>query len=234
MAKDRGQHHHEDLFSKITKKIEFFIVKNLKVIVISISSIIVILTAYFTIDYIIFKNEEKANKAFGRVYLVYRSILNDEEIEEEELINKLININKDFEVVIKDYPNSKASMKSAYYIGNTMYKSGRYEEAIEYYIKGHSGNSKYYVSLLSLLNEASSYEQLGQYENAVQVYEKILNIHDDKFIIPLVLFNLGQIHEKQDKLKKSNNEYSIIVSDYQWSSWKDFAEKKLLLLKNLM
>ena len=234
MAKDLGQHHHEDLFSKITKKVELFIVKNLKVIVISISSAVVILAAYFTIDYIMLKNEEKAYSTFGRVYLVYRDILNNEEIEEEELTNKLLDLNKDFEVVIKNYPKSKASMKSAYYIGNTLYKTGKYEEAVEYYKKGHSGKSKYYISLLCLLNEASSYEQLGQYEKAVQVYERILNIHDDKFIIPSVLFNLGQVYEKQDKLEKSNNEYSIIVSEYGWSRWKEFAEKKLLLVKNLM
>ena len=235
MAKDRGKTEHIDIFTKITKHIERFIVKYLKIIVISISVVVVALALYFSIDRMFSKKEEKADKAFGKVYLVYKRILsvNEEETTEEEKTEKLLDLNEDFKIVIKDYPNSKAAMKSAYFIGNTLFNSGKYVEAIEYYKKGYSKKGKsYYVSLLCLLNEASSYEQQEDYEKAEHIYKKILSDFDEEFIIPFTLYNLGQIQEKQNKFQNANNTFSTIVSDYDWSSWRQFAERKLLLIKN--
>ena len=86
--------------------------------------------------------------------------------------------------------------------------------------------------MLCLINEASSYEQLEDYEKAEIAYKRILSEFSENFIIPFTLYNLGQIYEKQDKLQNATKQYSTIVSEYEWSSWKQFAEKKLLLIKN--
>jgi tetratricopeptide (TPR) repeat protein len=235
VAKNRGKSEHIDIFTKITKKIELFIVKYLKVIVISVSVVIVALALYFSIDRIYSKKEENADKAFSKVYLVYKRLLreNEEETTEEEKTEKLLDLNEDFKIVINDYPNSKAAMKSAYFIGNTLFNSGKYEEAIEFYKKGYSNKGKtFYVSMLCLLSEASCYEQLEDYEKAEQVYEKILKDFDEEFIIPFTLYNLGQIQEKQNKFQNASDKFSTIVSEYDWSSWMQFAERKLLLIKN--
>ena len=234
MAKARHHHYPEDIFIKITKKIEHFIVKHLKVIIINISVVIIVLAAYFSVDYIFKKNEGKAQNAFDKVYLVYTDLLNKEDMPEEELNKKLIDLNEDFKIVLNNFPKSKAAVKSAYYIGNTLYKARKYEEAVKYFEQGYTINNKFYISFLCLQKEASSYEQLGEYEKAVQVYKKIENEFSDSFILPTVLFNLAQIYEKQDKLEKANDVYSKIVSSFQWSSWKGFAEKRQLLIKNFM
>ena len=235
MSKVRGKTEHIDIFSKISKHIELFIIKYLKVIVISVSVVVVALALYFSIERVYLKKEEKADNTFGKVYLVYKGIINEKEEEtgEGEIAEKLMELNEDFKIVLNDYPNSKAAMKSAYFIGNSLFNSGKYEEAIAFYKKGYSKKGrKYYISLLCLINEASSYEQLENYEKAEQVYKKILSEFSEDFIIPFTLYNLGQIHEKQNKLQNATEQYSAIVSEYDWSSWKQFAEKKLLLIKN--
>jgi tetratricopeptide (TPR) repeat protein len=235
VSKERGKTEHIDIFSKITKNIELFIVKYLKFIVITVSVVVVALALYFSIERVYANKEEKSDNAFGKVYLVYKGISNEneEETEEGEIAEKLLELNEDFKIVINDFPNTKAAMKSAYFIGNSLFNSGKYEEAIEFYKKGYSNKGKkYYISLLCLINEASSYEQLENYEKAEQTYKTILNEFSDDFITPFTLYNLGQIYEKQDKLQNATEQYSTIVSEYDWSSWKQFAEKKLLLIKN--
>ena len=235
MSKEHGKTEHIDIFSKITKQIELFIVKYLKIIVITVSVVVVGLALYFSFEKINSKKLEKSDNAFGKVYLVYKDITSEkeEETEEGETAEKLIELNEDFKIVINDYPNTKAAMKSAYFIGNSLFNTGKYEEAIEYYKKGYSNKGKkYYISLLCLINEASSYEQLENYEKAEQTYKKILDEFSDEFITPFTLYNLGQIHEKQNKLQNASEQYSTIVSEYDWSTWKQFAEKKLLLIKN--
>jgi tetratricopeptide (TPR) repeat protein len=230
----KAQHYHEDFFTKLTKKIEHFIQKHLKIIVVSISSAVVILAVYFTLDFVFSKYEKKAYSAFGKVYLVYNGLQDNQNIEEDELKKKLIELNEDFKIVLNDYPRSKAAIKSAYFIGNSLYENGNYEEAIEYFQMGYSIKSRYLTSILCLQGEASCYEQLGDYGKAIEIYEAIIKDFNDQYIVPTILYNLGQVHEKKNEPEKANERYSQIISDYQWSGWRNFAEKRVLLLKNLM
>ena len=232
MAKERVHHSTEDILYKITKKIEHFIVKYIKYIVIIISIAIVILAAYFSIDFIITKREEIAQNSFGKVYLVYRELLNEENLPDQELSERLLNLTEDFKIVIQDYPKSMAAAKSTYYIGNILYDETKFNEAIEYYKQGYSINNRTYVSLLCLQKEGSCYEQIGELDKAAQLYEKIQDEYSEKYIAPTVLFSLGQIYEKQNKMEKANVVYLQIATAYQWSSWKEFAEKRQLLIKN--
>jgi len=235
MANTEPKHHYkEDTFTKITKKLEFFLVKNLKTILISVSVAIVIIGLYFTINYLVAKKEDDANIAFGKVYLAYKDIINDKELKEDERIEKLINLNKGFNVVIKDFPNSKSASKSYYFIANSLYKEKNYIEAIDKYQKGHSLNPKFYISPYCLFGKASSYEQLEEYSKAVEIYKKIINNYKNDFVVPTAMFNLAQIYEKENKYEMSKDEYSKIISSYGWSGWKELSEKRLLLIKNFM
>ena len=84
------------------------------------------------------------------------------------------------------------------------------------------------------MGEASCYEQLEEYEKAEKVYRGIIDQFDDSYIVPLIKYNLGQLYEKQDNFEMANREYSQIVTDYEWSSWKELAEKRLLLIKSFI
>lgn len=233
MAKEK-HYIQEDVFTKITKKLEHFISQHLKTILISVSSAVVVVAVYFSVDYFITKKQQTAFGAFDKVYLVYSELINDQTLSDEEKEDKLVALTEDFQLVIDTYPDSKAAMKSAYYTGNILIDAGKYEQAAQFYQKGSVIDKKYYISFLCLLKLASSYEQLDELEKAAQIYQSIQEEYKETYIIPTVLFNLGQVLEKQDKPEKADEQYSRIVSAYQWSSWKDFAEKRQLLLKNFM
>ena len=249
MAKAAKHHEEIDTLTKITRKLERFISQHLKVVIIAIAVIIIGLGAYFSLDYIFKIHEAKANSAFGKVYLVYEDIINSEDLEDKELNEKLLGLNDEFRVILEEYPKSSAASKSAYFIGNTLYRTKRYNDAIEYYKKGYSrvvrtrglnsirvkfSGAKSYIAILCLNGAASCYEQLGEYEKAEKVYREIIEHFDDSFIIPLVKYNLGQLYEKQDNFEMAKREYTQIVTDYEWSSWKELAEKRLLLIKSFI
>jgi tetratricopeptide (TPR) repeat protein len=249
MAKATKHHEVEDTITKITKKLEKFISQNLKVMIIAIAVIVVGLAAYFSLDYIFKIKGAKANSAFGKIYLAYEDIINNKDFKDNELNEKLLGLNKEFEVVLEEYPGTSAASKSAYFIGDSLYKAKRYNDALEYFQKGYSrgigpkglhlnglkfSKSKSYIEIQCLKGEASCYEQLEEYEKAEKVYMEIIDRYSNSYIIPLVKYNLGQLYEKQDKFELAEREYTQIITNYEWSSWKDLAEKRLLLIKNFM
>jgi tetratricopeptide (TPR) repeat protein len=232
--KEKDQRTHEDIFMKITRKIEYYIIKHIKIIAISLSVLAILLAAYFTTDYVLKKSERKALSAFERVYLAYTEVNVKKGLSEKEIDAELLGLVEDFKIVIDEYRKSKAAAKSALYIGDILYRNGKYEEAVQYFEEGSSIKRNYYVSLLSLQSLASSYVQLEKYEKAIEVYNQIENRFNEEYIIPTVLFFRAQLFERINRIEKADDEYSRIVTEYPWSGWKEFAEKRLLLLKSYM
>jgi tetratricopeptide (TPR) repeat protein len=232
MAKSRKKELKEDVFTKITKKTEQFIVNNLKTILLVITTAVILGGAYFSVDQIISRKEKEAESAFSKIYLAYSDANADANLDDGQLKEKLMTLNEDFVIVLERYPKSSAASRSAYYIGNTLYRYEKYEEALEYYAKGASIKQKSYSAVLCVQGEASCYEQLEDYENAQNRYKYIIDKYSDSFLVPMVRFSLGQIYEKQNMYDNAKEQYDSIVTDYSWSSWADLAEKKILLLKN--
>ena len=79
---------------------------------------------------------------------------------------------------------------------------------------------------------ATCQEQLKNYDKAAKIYEDILAKFKDRFIVPTVLFNLAQVDEKLNKIDKAEDGYTKIIDDFKWSSWVEFATKRILLIKN--
>jgi len=232
MAKEHEQH--ADILSKITGAIERFIEKYLKIIIICVSTLVLALAVYFSVDYVFAKREQRANVDFGKVYLVYRAYLADRNLSDEQVSEKFNTVIEDFKLVLQNHPKSKAAAKSAYFIGNILFRLGKYEEAGEFYEKGSAGRGNYYITYLCMQGTATCQEQLKNYDKAAKIYEEILAKFKNRFIVPTVLFNLAQVDEKLNKIDKAEDGYTKIVNDFKWSSWMEFAQKRILLIKNFM
>ena len=232
MAKSRKQEYKEDTFSKITKKAEQFISKNLKTILLVVLALIILGGAYFTVNHVLIKREQEAESVFSKIYLAYSDAHADSSLEDEQLRDILMALNENFRVVLEQYPKSSAASRSAYYMGNTLYRYREYEEALDSYVKGANIKQKSYSALLCVQGEASCFEQLEDYQNAQDRYNHIIEKYSDSFLVPMVKFSLGQIYEEQELFDEAKEQYNSIVADYSWSSWANLAEKKILLLKN--
>ena len=232
MAKEKNHEQEADILTRIVGKLENFLIKYLKKIIIGIAIVVVLLASFLVINHILGKKEIIAENAFGKVYLNYRLLTNDENLQEKELKEKLLGLTESFKVVMEEHPRTKAASKSAYYIGNIYFYAGEYEKALEYFKKGTEiSRQKYYAVLLSYIGEASTYEQLGNYEKSEGIYRHILERYKDSFLIPTVKFNLGQLYEKMNRIDEAKEQYDSIISKYEWSSWSELAKKRILMLK---
>lgn len=232
MAKEKKQGQEADILTKIVGKIENFLITHLEKIIISIAICVILLASFLIINHVLGKKESIAENAFGKVYLTYGLLSSDENLQEQEFKEKLLVLTESFKVVMEEYPKTKAAAKSAFYIGNIYFSTGEYEKAIEYFKKGTEiTGQKYYAVLLCYLGEATTYEQLGNYEKSEEIYRHILESYKNSFVIPTVKFNLGQLYEKMNKIDEAREQYDGIVSKYEWSSWSELAKKRLLMLK---
>ena len=231
MAKEK-KHEETDILTKIVGKIENFLITHLKKIIISISIVVVLLASFLILNNVLGKKEIAAESAFGKVYMTYKLLLNDENIQEKELKEKLLELAESFKAVMEEHPKTKAATKSAYYAGNIYFTYEEYEKALEYFKKGTEiTRQKYYAVLLCYLGEATTYEQLGNYEKSEEIYRHIIEKYKDSFILPTVKFNLGQLYEKMNKIDEAREQYDSIISKYEWSSWSELAKKRILILK---
>jgi tetratricopeptide (TPR) repeat protein len=227
----KKQEHTEEILTRIARKIESFLVRHLKIILISIGAAVIIAAGYFGVQYMFNKKERDAESMFSKVYLAYSRINEDSSLEEAQIEEELMALTEDFELVIDTYPNSSAASRSAYYNGNILYRFGEHEQALGFFEKGSQIKQGGYSALLCLQGAAACYEQLGEYDEAVQRYERIVEKYSDSFIVPMVRFSLAQIYEKQEKNEEARKQYDQIVSEYGWSSWAGIAEKKILVLQ---
>jgi len=223
---------HDDVLTVITRKVEKFVSSNIKIILVTVAVAVVLLGSYFYIHYRITKKEDAAETMFGKVYLVYRGILNDKNLDADAITKKLLDLNEKFQVVIDENPNTVAASKSAYFMGNIYYRAKKYSDALEQFKKGSEIKTGSYSAMLCLLGVARCYEQMSELKKAKEVYTTILDRYEKAFIIPSVHYSLAGIYEKLDDLESAEKEYARIVSDYSWSSWSDLAEKKILFLKS--
>ena len=241
MAKAAKHQEPIDFFTKLTSAFEKFITEHLKTILMIVGVIAIGLAAYFSVDYLNDRKESNAYSAFGKIYLDYKEIgavegeaLGDGGPVFNEAVAQKVELVDDFKKIIEAYPKSNAASESAYIIGNILYEAVRYDEALEYFIKSREMRPKSLVAVISLKGEAACYEQKADYTAAETAYKRILEEYKDSFLVPLARFNLGQLYESQDKYELAEQEYSMIVSRYEWSAWKELAEKRLLLIKGLI
>ncbi len=224
---------HDDVLTVITRKVEKFVSSKIKIILISLTVAMVLLGSYFYIHYLAAKKEDAAETMFGKVYLVYKGILNDKNLDADAMTKKLLDLNEKFQVVIDENPNTLAASKSAYFIGNIYYGAKKYSDALERFKNGSEIKTRSYSAMLCLLGVARCYEQMSEFKKAEEIYKSILDRYEKAFIIPSVHYSLAEIYEKLDDTESAKKEYTKIVSDYSWSSWSDLAEKKILFLKSI-
>lgn len=234
MAKNRDTgNYDEDKLFQIVRRVESYLVTHIKAIIILSIICVIGVGIYFTIDYFLTKKEDNANNTFGMVYIKYQTMINDKNLKDKERNKKLEGVVKDFQKVREVFPGTRAASRSEFFAGNILYKFDKIEKAAKEFEKGYENKNNSYIASLCLLNEATCYEQLKNIDKAEEIYKTIITNYKKSYLIPTVKFLLGQLYEIKGNDKMAEMEYNKIINNYNWSNWKDFSEKRLLLVKVL-
>jgi Ca-activated chloride channel family protein len=107
--------------------------------------------------------------------------------------------NKDYKKASKSFEKVLNSSEANYNLGNSLYKEGKYKEALSKYTNVVTNNKD--LEYQKLHNMGNSYVKLKDLETAKKMYENALKIKDDK----QTKENLETVNKALEKKQKKNN-----------------------------
>lgn len=135
-----------------------------------------------------------------------------------------------FQNVIDKYPNSSSGKLSKIYLAHSNYFIENYDAAIELYTKNlNKFNENTKLNLLIYDSLGHSYENKGDFEKAIEFYDKILEGKGD-FLKDYALYNIGRCHKANNDSKKAKEFFERVMKDYPKSRLEDAVKRALLLM----
>ena len=114
--------------------------------------------------------------------------------------------------IIDEYSGTDASNLANYYIGMSYLKLKDYKNSIKYLSKFDSDDKM--LSSISQGSIGDCFTQLDQLDDALDYYEKAINMNTNDYTTPLNLLKAAHISMELNKNKKSYNYFSRIKSDF--------------------
>jgi len=187
-------------------KTERFFEKNQKIILIVVSSIVIVVLAYFGYKKLYIEPKEK--EAQEQIWYAQRYF-------EQDSLDKAINGDKNnpgFISIVDDYGMTKSGNLAKYYLGMCYLKKGNFQDAIDQ-LKSFDGESEI-VGPMAKGAIGDAYMELGQTDKAVDYYLKAANTKDNDFTSSMFLFKAGFAYEDLGKFDKALEVYQKIKKEH--------------------
>lgn len=226
-AVEKGKEFYEnpDVLAEQIGKTEEFILAN-KIWVLWVGGLITVaITAFFVYQYYI-NNQNKLAQAD-----MFQAVFYFEHDSLDLALNGDGN-NYGFKDIMNEYPGTNAANLANYYTGVIHIKKGNYKLAILYFEDFKSSDLLIQASAYSLTGDA--YMEQGEYENAVNYYEKAADYHPNKYFSPVYLMKAAIAWENLEELEKAKGCYEEIVADYKESTEYQAALKEKARLEAIM
>lgn len=142
-----------------------FVVKHKQLI---LRSLLVVLVAAVLFAVFATLRQEEERKAAGLLDQAY-ALLRSENVQE-----KIDEINKKLQDVLKEYPASQAALRAHYYLGDIQYNQRKFKTAASNYQQTIAGGKSSYFYYMALLSLGASFSQQQRFREALDCYEKVL------------------------------------------------------------
>lgn len=189
----------------------YYFKNNIKVVIITISSIVFIIAAGSTILFIKSRNNRLSAEILAKAINTYH--FDDKNAKEENRI-KIIDSISLFKSILGKYPYTQSAPIAYYYLGNLNYQLSDYEKSLSYYQDFVKKYPQHTLINSVKINIANIYELQNNFEEAVKIYEYLINNagislkqKDD------IKLNLARIFELNNQLDKAINIYSQLPNN---------------------
>lgn len=199
---------------KIINKISNYISDNRKIIFICLIALVVVLLAILIIGIVSSSAKEKTMIRVSEYERQLEEVVSSGE-GTEELISKL-----EKETNGKSY----SAQKAQYLIGLIHAKTNNDAQAYDAFIKSYEKNEKIYLANLALLNAAVCKDNAGEYDEALELYNRIASSKDTLGIIPEALFSMGRIYFQDGRKELSKSTFEQLISSYPNSEYSKIAK----------
>ncbi|SFE40135.1 tetratricopeptide repeat protein [Thermoflexibacter ruber] len=132
------------------------------------------------------------------------------------------------EAIAEEYGSTKAGKLANFYIGIAKLKEGKYDEAIEALENFNPGDLLLQARVYSLIGDA--YMEKNDFVNAISYYKKASNYNPNEYFTPIYMSKLALAQEQNKDLEGARETYKRIVDEFEQSSEKANAQKRLAML----
>ncbi len=132
------------------------------------------------------------------------------------------------EAIAEEYGSTKAGKLANFYIGVAKLKEGKYDEAIEALENFNPDDLLLQARVYSLIGDA--YMEKNDFANAISYYKKASNYNPNEYFTPIYMSKLALAQEQSKDLEGARETYKRIVEEFEQSSEKANAQKKLAML----
>lgn len=214
---------------KFAQKLSFAIHKSRYVLIGFLAALIVIVVTWVVVSEVRSKRIESSTILVEAAEKKLEQLLGEED--EARITGLGEELVTDLERIIDEYPRLYAGQRALYLLGSYYFNSEEWELSKEAFLKLADGFPKSYLSPVGRINAAVAMEEAGDYEEAIRIYEQVVEKHADASPeIPRVLFSLGRLSEKKGSTDAALEYYNSIVDDYGSSGWTNLAQDRIIYL----
>ena len=168
------------------------------------------------------RTENKASSMFSAAQAKYATILTKSDAKEAATATKA-----EFKNVAQEYSGTDAGKLAAAMVAQTAYDAGDYGEAIEWWNKALNAVSGDPIEKSKILiGLGYSYEQNADYDNALDNFNKVLEVKMGLGKEEAALA-LARIYEAKGDAGKSRQAYEKFAADYPDSAYAQMVQEKL-------
>ena len=200
---------------KVAGKLNDFLVKNHKLVIgVSIAVVVVIIAVCIAVV-AVQKNIEKEFNALSDLegqYNAFYSLDSDSE-EYQASYDEFTAASADLIASsgLDSYPGAKAQLL----VSDLAYNREEYQAAADGYAAVAAAQGDTYIGQLALMNEAASYENLGDQERALELYNQVFDTYGQSSpYAPKALFNAARLYEAIGDIDLAKATYEQLTGLY--------------------
>jgi len=218
MVKNHNESESLEAVENALSRTEQYIEDNQKSLTIIVLAIIIIVGGYLAYQRFYVKPLEQ--EALSQMFVAEQYFAKDSF---EIALNGRTGEYPGFIKIADDYSITKGGNLANYYAGICFLRTGKYEKAIEY-LQDFESDDK---MLAPIANGAigDAYLEMGKDKEAIDAYEKAIQISENDFTTPIFLLKVGQVYEKVNQPKEALEAYERIEKEFPKSREVQKAEK---------
>jgi len=209
MAKLSKEDLKEDAFITFLYEAQEKIKKHARPIGFSVGTILVLLMGMGYYRWNSDKEIQKALSAYGEALVLYQN-------------GKISEAKVNFIRVNEDYSGTPDAGRACYFLGHMFYETGDYKNAVQWYENYINGyKTKTFMDIAAFKGLAASYENLKDYQKALDYYQDAIDVGNGDFQYPELLWKASLTAKLLGKTETAQGYLKELISDYP-----DSPEKK--------
>ncbi len=212
----------------VTAKIEQFIIRFRKQLIIVVSVLAAVLIIFTIVSVVTTRRTDAYTVRVEEAQELFNTYKAADEQNRAELAEQLT---EELEEIIARNRRNYPELRAIYLSGQLAYQEGRHEDAAGFFGRAADQYSNTYLAAPALVNQAVALELAGKPEAAIESYQRLADRHKGTYQgIPRAMLNMGRLYESLDNVSAARSVYEQLSADYADTEWGKLAQSRLIQL----